>query len=93
MMYRISICDDEPFFLKRLKEMTIAFFSDKEEVQLQTFHDPAFLLKHLPASDLFLLDVKMPEVSVYLNHSNIHRSVMSAKKIWTQNCPLLCQHL
>ena len=53
MMYRISICDDEPFFLKRLKEMTIAFFSDKEEVQLQTFHDPAFLLKHLPASDLF----------------------------------------
>ncbi len=63
MMYRISICDDEPFFLKRLKEMTIAFFSDKEEVQLQTFHDPAFLLKHLPASDLFLLDVKMPEVS------------------------------
>ena len=36
MMYRISICDDEPFFLKRLKEMTIAFFSDKEEVQLQT---------------------------------------------------------
>lgn len=62
-MYTITICDDESVILEKIAALTKQFFSDKSDVQICTYSDSLALFQELPASELYLLDVRMPAVS------------------------------
>ena len=62
-MYKICICDDESIFLDKINEFVKVFFSGKSDIHVLTFSDSAKFADNIPQAELYLLDVKMPEIS------------------------------
>ena len=62
-MYKICICDDESIFLDKINEIVKVFFSGKSDIHVLTFSDSAKFADNIPQAELYLLDVKMPEIS------------------------------
>ena len=62
-MYRICICDDEAIFLDKIHRITQNFFDAKVDADILTFSNSSIFADNIPYAELYLLDVKMPEVS------------------------------
>ena len=73
-MYSIFICDDEPVFLNRIGKVVEDFFKDKADCTISLQNNAAELPDNLPKSDLYLLDIYMPEISGFDLASRIRSS-------------------
>lgn len=62
-MYKICICDDEAIFLDKIHRITQNFFDAKVDADILTFSNSSIFADNIPYAELYLLDVKMPEVS------------------------------
>ena len=73
-MYSIFICDDEPVFLNRIGKVVEDFFMDKADCTIFLQNNAAELPDNLPKSELYLLDIYMPEISGFDLASRIRSS-------------------
>lgn len=62
-MLNICICDDDATFVWHLQDNVKQFFAEKTDIKLITYSDALLFSKDFPSSDLYILDIKMPEIS------------------------------
>jgi DNA-binding LytR/AlgR family response regulator len=64
-MYKIVLCDDEDFFIKKMKCLLMQYAKENQEsIQIQAYSSGTALLKNLAdTADLYFLDIKLKDIS------------------------------